>query len=396
MEFKVRDQGENVKRIQSALNSFGFDLKIDGDFYKKTEQAVRKFQRSNGLKVDGKVGKNTLTALGLDPETLEELSPVGDDGTIVFTDEEANDLSDVELPPDLVRQDINTYVERIEEQFNKLVISMLQALSNFQASMTFDSEEDARPDVFGSLLSTAFDYGAGLVLEHIPGGDLAKEIFDAATEEFERAGNASQSLKAGIWIERQREILGNKIIQNTQQQWDRLKFKIEDDFLACDPQGRKELWEQIHNANEKMSGPPNYTMVTLQAKLYEEFINAHYKDNWDEDSLSGCIEYRLEFEDDEFNYKSCRVRAPLGDHIETALNRFLKEGKLRGILLPIDFKVRKRVCLKTEDYVPGGRDWFCGWLDADNNVTREPIKKEAVRGFRSPVWRKWMKHFGEY
>lgn len=395
MEFKKRNQGENVKRIQSALNRFGFNLNVDGDFYLKTEEAVKEFQRRNNLDDDGIVGPNTLKALGLDPETLEELSPE-DDGTIVFAEKEANELSDVELPPESVQQDIKIYVDYVEKQRIKLLDALLVALKNFETSMSFDSEEDAEPNVFGSLLSTAFDYGVGMVLEQIPGGDLAKDIFDATTAELERAGKASESLAVGTWIQQQRESLGNQQIQITQQQRDRLQLEIEDEFLSRDPQERKELWEQLHDANAKMSRTPDYTIATLQAKLYEQFINAHYADNWDEDSLAGCIEYRLEFEDDEFDFESCRVRAPFRDHIETALNGFLNAGKLPGISLPIDFRVRKRVCLLTENHVPGGHSWFCGWLDADNNITDEPNISVARSGFSSPVWRKYMDHFGDY
>lgn len=59
-------RGEDVRRLQIALREHGFDPgQTDGIFGKKTERAVKRFQRSCGLKVDGIAGKNTFFALGL-------------------------------------------------------------------------------------------------------------------------------------------------------------------------------------------------------------------------------------------------------------------------------------------------------------------------------------------
>ena len=54
-----------VKRLQSYLIFLGYLAvgEADGKFGPKTEEAVKKFQKDKGLKVDGIVGKNTWTAL---------------------------------------------------------------------------------------------------------------------------------------------------------------------------------------------------------------------------------------------------------------------------------------------------------------------------------------------
>lgn len=57
-------KGDDVKYLQHLLNTYGDDLKEDGDFGTKTYNAVKDFQRKNRLKVDGIAGKNTITALG--------------------------------------------------------------------------------------------------------------------------------------------------------------------------------------------------------------------------------------------------------------------------------------------------------------------------------------------
>ena len=59
-------RGEDVFELQEALEQDGFDPgQIDGVFGKKTERAVKRFQKSVGLKADGIAGKRTFFALGL-------------------------------------------------------------------------------------------------------------------------------------------------------------------------------------------------------------------------------------------------------------------------------------------------------------------------------------------
>jgi len=55
--------GKQVRALQRLLKQHGAKLKVDGDFGPKTKAAVRGFQRSHGLKVDGVVGKQTATKL---------------------------------------------------------------------------------------------------------------------------------------------------------------------------------------------------------------------------------------------------------------------------------------------------------------------------------------------
>lgn len=60
------DKGEDVKYVQSALITLGYDCGsygADGDFGTKTDAAVRKFQKNNALAVDGIVGIKTKTAI---------------------------------------------------------------------------------------------------------------------------------------------------------------------------------------------------------------------------------------------------------------------------------------------------------------------------------------------
>ena len=58
--------GETVTQIQKKLKNWGYySGEIDGVFGTKTEEAVKAFQKKNGLTPDGVVGTQTLAALGI-------------------------------------------------------------------------------------------------------------------------------------------------------------------------------------------------------------------------------------------------------------------------------------------------------------------------------------------
>lgn len=56
-------KGAEVKTVQELLNGWGYGLDVDGSFGKKTEDAVKAFQKRMGLKADGIVGDQTWEAL---------------------------------------------------------------------------------------------------------------------------------------------------------------------------------------------------------------------------------------------------------------------------------------------------------------------------------------------
>ena len=70
MILKLGSRGNEVKVLQEKLN-----LKADGIFGPITEEAVKDFQRSNGLEVDGIAGADTLSKLNLlvNKRTIKEL-----------------------------------------------------------------------------------------------------------------------------------------------------------------------------------------------------------------------------------------------------------------------------------------------------------------------------------
>jgi 3D (Asp-Asp-Asp) domain-containing protein len=72
---KQGDHGEAVEGLQKKLNNLGYyTYNIDGIFGPITEDAVSDFQKANDLRVDGRAGSKTKTALNGDPVSAEDES----------------------------------------------------------------------------------------------------------------------------------------------------------------------------------------------------------------------------------------------------------------------------------------------------------------------------------
>lgn len=59
----LRIRNDYVVWLQRRLKELGYNIVVDGSFWKDTDKIVRQFQRDRGLKVDGYVGANTVREL---------------------------------------------------------------------------------------------------------------------------------------------------------------------------------------------------------------------------------------------------------------------------------------------------------------------------------------------
>ena len=63
---RLGSRGEEVRKIQQRLKNWGYySGTVDGIYGTQTQNAVKYFQRKNGLTADGIAGKNTLAAMGI-------------------------------------------------------------------------------------------------------------------------------------------------------------------------------------------------------------------------------------------------------------------------------------------------------------------------------------------
>ena len=76
MNLSYGSRGDEVKKLQEALNSEGYGLSVDGLYGAKTQAAVQDYQSKNGLSVDGIAGVNTQGKLyGTSGESQQQAAP---------------------------------------------------------------------------------------------------------------------------------------------------------------------------------------------------------------------------------------------------------------------------------------------------------------------------------
>lgn len=79
---KYGSNGDEVRKIQTKLKNWGYySGNIDGIYGSKTFEAVKKFQKANGLNVDGVAGEKTLAALGIQGSTNSNSSTSSSNNT---------------------------------------------------------------------------------------------------------------------------------------------------------------------------------------------------------------------------------------------------------------------------------------------------------------------------
>jgi len=64
---------EEIRQIQQALDNDGFGAgRVDGRWGRETEGAVKKFQQSKQIQANGKLDRQTIADLGLDPSKFSQ------------------------------------------------------------------------------------------------------------------------------------------------------------------------------------------------------------------------------------------------------------------------------------------------------------------------------------
>jgi N-acetylmuramoyl-L-alanine amidase len=82
--YKRGSTGDTVKEIQQKLSNWGYySGSVDGIYGSKTEEAVKYFQRKNGLTVDGICGTSTLAALGISSGSSSGTTSYSNDVTLL-------------------------------------------------------------------------------------------------------------------------------------------------------------------------------------------------------------------------------------------------------------------------------------------------------------------------
>ena len=101
---KKGSSGEAVRQLQERLIELGYlSGKADGAFGGATEEAVRLFQRQNGLDVDGSAGAMTFAVLYSDQARQVTVTPTPDPNTLPMLVNRTHPIDESFEPDDLVK-----------------------------------------------------------------------------------------------------------------------------------------------------------------------------------------------------------------------------------------------------------------------------------------------------
>ena len=116
---KKGDRSEAVKSLQQILTKAGiYDSEVNGVFDAETAKAIKQFQRSNGLGVDGVVGKKTWAAL-IDGDTTSANGAF--DSTPFTNDSSFTESSGQRIGTPVLRQgDNGEYVTKLQQRLQQL------------------------------------------------------------------------------------------------------------------------------------------------------------------------------------------------------------------------------------------------------------------------------------
>ncbi|HEY0881529.1 MAG TPA: peptidoglycan-binding protein, partial [Archangium sp.] len=132
--------GEDVKQLQAALSEAGFSVSRSGRYDAATERAVRNFQRSRDLKVDGDAGRNTLRALGFTFGASASSGPV--------------------LKRGMQGEDVSTLQQQLRDAGQHVRVTgsydaaTERAVEGFQRARGLQVDGDAGPETLTALRST--------------------------------------------------------------------------------------------------------------------------------------------------------------------------------------------------------------------------------------------------
>lgn len=142
MNLTYGSSGEDVKKLQTALNNSGYGLAVDGIYGAKTQAAVRDYQSKNGLSADGIAGAQTQGKLygtagaGASTEPSKEVPKAPDFSYDPATDEAyQNALKNLN---DIKGQGAPTYTSTYDQQMSDIYNKIMN-----RDKFTYDLNEDA-------------------------------------------------------------------------------------------------------------------------------------------------------------------------------------------------------------------------------------------------------------
>ena len=215
--FTIGSKGPHIKSLTKALNDAGFDCKITDKFDKDTAEAVKAFQKKNGIKPDGVVGLVTAKKLGA-RDVIAALDKLARQSAAEEEAKEApKELSQKELQ-EIVREAAEIAAGKIvtgDIAKAKIPVKYVESILFMWASTAGAKDlerpmrnmkaqlldKSTKPKAVQELANTMIDYSPmGGLHAWLQGADSMKNIFGAIEKHVASAGLDKKFLN-DVWIE---------------------------------------------------------------------------------------------------------------------------------------------------------------------------------------------------
>ncbi len=151
---QVGSTGEDVKKLQNALVSAGYDVGktgADGIYGANTQKAVRSYQKDKGLAIDGIAGSQTLGSLYSSGETAqsEPQSPAAKEAPLLYNPEEDSAYRKAVEKLEQTLQNMPVYTPEYESQLGQLYEQIMG-----RKGFSYDSNQDTLYRQYRDLYET--------------------------------------------------------------------------------------------------------------------------------------------------------------------------------------------------------------------------------------------------
>lgn len=213
------DRSEAVKSLQQILTKTGaYDGQINGVFDAETLKAVKQFQRSSGLGVDGIVGKKTWTAL-IDGDTTNANQPF--DNTPFTNDSSFTESSGQRIGTPVLRQgDKGEDVSNLQQRLQELGYFRSRITGNFgpvtKAAVTrFQRDKGLRANGIADGKTQAALDGSGSSNNNLNVSELQQRLKEKGFYQGPIDGRYNEQTKAAVKAaQREYGISENDILKN--------------------------------------------------------------------------------------------------------------------------------------------------------------------------------------
>ena len=207
-----RARGVLVERLQTALNTHGFSLEVDGKYEDLTEDAVGQYQIRQGLQIDGDAGPETLGDLGLmAPLESPDTTPLTTETEVAAADTTTSTTDSSGMPDvaaalqDSLAQGGGTYTEVTDPDTNDEIKA---------ANVELNDTPAAPPTVppGGTPPNTNFIGRAGDFI--VDSTTYSLEKGDDELNDFEQAAKSFQETALGVKVDAVFDIIFDFVIDS--------------------------------------------------------------------------------------------------------------------------------------------------------------------------------------